>query len=190
MKIHLDDMSWPEVEEMLRRPHALLIPVGSVEQHGPHLPISVDSRCADYMAAQAARKVAAEHQIAAAVAPTIAYAEVNTFAAFPGSIGISLDTQTRLIGDIVRSCVKQGFKNIILVKETAKSLCSALNPGTIILIIQGVKRARIAQSAISKIKKQFKMTLTKRQPSFSSFLKYSAKTGRKAAESPPMIRMP
>ena len=115
MKIHLDDVSWPEVEEMLKKPHALLIPVGSVEQHGPHLPLSVDSRCANYMAEQAAKKVIAEYPITVAVAPTINYTGVETFGSFPGSIGISVDTEIRLIGDIVRSCIKQGFRNIILI---------------------------------------------------------------------------
>lgn len=115
MKIKLDDMTWPEVEEVLRAPNAVVIPVGSTEQHGLHLPLSVDSRCATYMAEQAARKVTEEHQIRAVVAPTIHYTEVVDFESFPGSIGISVDTEIRVIGDIARSLIKQGFKNIIFV---------------------------------------------------------------------------
>ena len=115
MKIKLDDMTWPEVDEVLRKPNAVLIPVGSVEQHGLHLPLSVDSRCAAYLAEQAAEKVTEDQQIRVVIAPTIQYTDVATFESFPGTIGISIDTEIRVIGDIARSFIKQGFRNIIFV---------------------------------------------------------------------------
>jgi len=115
MKVNLHDMSWPEVEEALKKPNAVLIPTGSVEQHGPHLPLSVDSRCATYIAEQAALKVTVEHQIAVLVAPALHYTDVVTFKSFPGTIGVSIDTETRVIGDISRSLIEQGFKNIVFV---------------------------------------------------------------------------
>jgi creatinine amidohydrolase len=115
MKLRLSDMRWPEVQELLKGPHAVLIPVGSTEQHGPHLPLSVDSACSTYVAEQAAAKVNAGKQVNVAVAPTIHYVDVSTFESFPGCIGISPDTEIRLIADIARSFVKQGFKNIIFV---------------------------------------------------------------------------
>jgi creatinine amidohydrolase len=115
MKVNLHDMSWPEVEEVLKKPNAVLIPIGSVEQHGPHLPLSVDSRCAIYIAEQAALKVTAEHQIAVLVAPALYYTDVVTFKSFPGTVGVSIDTETRVIGDISRGFIEQGFKNIVFV---------------------------------------------------------------------------
>ncbi|MFC1971462.1 creatininase family protein [Chloroflexota bacterium] len=115
MKIKLDDMTWPEVEEVLKNPNAMLIPIGAVEQHGTHLPLSVDSRCADYIAEHAAKKVNKEQNIRAIVAPTIPYTDVSTFEEFPGNIGITIDTAIRLIGDIARSLARQGFKNIIFI---------------------------------------------------------------------------
>ncbi|MBW1791693.1 MAG: creatininase family protein, partial [Deltaproteobacteria bacterium] len=57
MKIRLHDMKWTDVEELLRKPHVLLIPVGAVEQHARHLPLNVDSRSATHMAERAAEKV-------------------------------------------------------------------------------------------------------------------------------------
>lgn len=115
MEIMLANMSWPEVREILRKPNAMLIPIGSIEQHGPHLPLDVDSRCATFLAEQAARRVTQEQQITVVVAPTIQYTEVTTFESFPGSTGVSLDTEIRVIGDIARSFIKQGFKNILFV---------------------------------------------------------------------------
>ena len=122
MKIKLEDMTWPEVEQILKEPNAVLIPVGSTEQHGLHLPLNVDSRCAAYIAEQAAKKVTKEHQIKAVVAPAIQYTEVKTFESFPGNIGISIDTEIRLIGDIARSFIKHGFKNIIFVNGHAPNV--------------------------------------------------------------------
>ena len=122
MKTHLSDLSWPEVRELLTKPHAILIPVGSTEQHGLHLPLSVDSACAAYLSEQAAQKVGSENDITVVVAPTLHYGRVVAFAGFPGSIGISLDTATQLIADIASSLVKQGFKNIIFVNGHAENI--------------------------------------------------------------------
>jgi creatinine amidohydrolase len=115
MKTRLADFRWPEVQELLAKPHAVLIPVGSTEQHGRHLPLSVDSACSTYVAEQAAQKVNAGKKVNVVVAPGLHYVDVSTFDSFPGCIGISPKTEIRLIRDIARSFVKQGFKNIIFV---------------------------------------------------------------------------
>ena len=115
MKLKLAEMSWPEVQELMDKPNAVLLPVGSTEQHGLHLPLNVDSSCATYLSEKAAQKVNAGNQIHVIVAPTIHYTDVYTFSKFPGNIGISTDTETRLIADITRSFVRQGFRNIIFV---------------------------------------------------------------------------
>ena len=116
MKIKLEDMTWPEVEEVQKSPHVLLLPAGSVEQHGRHLPLSVDSRCPTHVAEQAALKVSSEHNIRAVVAPAMHYTETgttSTFAEFPGTIGLSVDTTAIVIEEIARSVIANGFKNML-----------------------------------------------------------------------------
>ncbi len=115
MKIRLEDMTWPEVEEVLREPNVVILPTGCLEQHGRHLPLSVDSRCATYVSEQAASKVTDEHNIRILVAPVVSYGETLTFRNFPGTIGLSVDTTTRVIEEIVRAFISQGFKNILIV---------------------------------------------------------------------------
>lgn len=115
MKIRLAEMKWPEVQELLGRPNVVLIPVGATEQHGLHLPLNVDSVCATYLSEKAAEKVNAENKIHVVVAPSIHYTDVSGFSSFPGSISITADTETRLIVDITRSFIKQGFKNILFI---------------------------------------------------------------------------
>jgi len=115
MEIKLENMSWPEVEEVLKEPNAVILPVNSVEQHGRHLPLSVDFRCPTYMAEKAARRITDEHNIRVLVAPPIIYGETTVFREFPGTIGLSADTLIRVLEDIIRSFISHGFKNILII---------------------------------------------------------------------------
>jgi creatinine amidohydrolase len=115
VKIRLEDMTWPEVEEVLEKPNVMLLPVGATEQHGRHLPLSVDFRCATYIAELAARKVTDEHNIRVLVAPVVPYGESSALTKFPGTISLSVDTTTRVIEDIIRGFISQGFKNILVI---------------------------------------------------------------------------
>ena len=116
MKVSWENMSWPEIEETLKQPNAVVLPVGSLEQHGPHLPVNVDFRCATYIAEQAANKVIEEHQIPVLVLPPMYYTETSSFCKFPGTVGVSPDTTAKVIEEIVRNLVvHQGVKNILIV---------------------------------------------------------------------------
>lgn len=133
MKVTAADMTWPEVEEVLREPNAVLLPIGSTEQHSRHLPLNVDSLTTTHIAEQAAEKVTKEHKIRALVLPTLPYGETHgdpPFSKpFPGNIGVSVDTELRIIEDLVRSLVNQGFKNIIVLnghKENITPSAAAL----------------------------------------------------------------
>ncbi|MFC1909917.1 creatininase family protein [Chloroflexota bacterium] len=115
MKIKIYDMTWEEVGEVLKKPHCLLVPVGSVEQHSTHLPLSVDTRCAEHIADQVAIKINGEGRIITIVAPTLQYTDHATFQKYPGNVGISVDTLIKVITEITHSFVSQGFKNILYV---------------------------------------------------------------------------
>lgn len=137
MDSRLSDLSWPEIAEIQKKPNLIILPIGSTEQHGPHLPINVDSCLATYLAEQAAKKVNTEQPIRVLVAPTIHYTEVDTFKEFPGTIGISLDTEVKLIQEVVRSFVTNGFNNILILNghssntipiNTALRNVSAISP--------------------------------------------------------------
>lgn len=115
MEIRLANLKWPEIAELLRKPNVVLLPTGATEQHGPHLPINVDSCCSTYLAERAALSFPAGQPIRVLVAPTVHYTEIETFKSFPGTIGISLDTEIRLLQDIVRSFIANGFNNVFVV---------------------------------------------------------------------------
>ena len=113
MTVKLDEMSWVEIKEVLKKPHVVVLPIGSTEEHGAHLPVNVDSACTIYIAEQAAQKVVDEHKINVLVAPPIPYGEISHHKMFPGTIGLKADTLIRVIKEIVESFLEQGFKNVI-----------------------------------------------------------------------------
>ncbi len=123
MTVRLAEMTWPEVKEVVRKPNVVILPFGSTEQHGPHLPLNVDSASATYITEHAAQKVMEEHKIRVLVAPTVHYTEVSFHKMFPGTIGVKMDTLIRMIVDIVNSFLEQGFNNIIAVTSHRENAC-------------------------------------------------------------------
>lgn len=118
MKLRFDEMRMPEIEEVLKKPNVVILPIGATEQHGRHLPVNKDTYGVIYNAEKVAKRVTDEHNVRVLVAPAIPYGEAYGIPPFqkllPGTISISPDTLIRLVEDIVRSLVVQGFKNILV----------------------------------------------------------------------------
>ncbi|WP_433478705.1 mycofactocin biosynthesis peptidyl-dipeptidase MftE [Spirillospora sp. CA-142024] len=90
----LADMTWPEVEGPRR---VLLVPVGSFEQHGPHLPLDTDTRIAAAVAAHVHRAFPQ-----ADLGPAVPYGASGEHAGFPGTISIGTQALARLVTELVR----------------------------------------------------------------------------------------
>jgi creatinine amidohydrolase len=107
----LEELRWPDVEQYLetRTSPTVIVPIGSTEQHGPHLPVAVD--------AFQARDLAEEIAVAADVltAPLIPYGDANHHLAFPGTVSLSTDTVVAVLEDVYASLAGHGFENIVTV---------------------------------------------------------------------------
>jgi creatinine amidohydrolase len=112
--VRMDELSWTDIRDILKKTHVVILPMGSTEEHGGHLPLNVDSYVATYVAERAAEKVMAEGDITVMVAPTMHYTDIAVHRMFPGTIGIKPDTQVKVICEIISSFLEQGFKNIIV----------------------------------------------------------------------------
>ncbi len=88
-----------------------VIPMGSTEQHGPHLPTGTDSILTERIALRAAR--VSEHPVV--VTPTFSMAFSPHHGAWPGTITLSAATMMALLGDITASVARAGFKRQLLV---------------------------------------------------------------------------
>jgi len=101
----LGERAWPQIDG---RP-TLLVPVGSTEQHGPHLPLDTDARVA---AAVALRAVAAAVALRAAavaelmVAPTVAYGASGEHEGFAGTVSIGHEALRLLVVELGRSAAR------------------------------------------------------------------------------------
>lgn len=107
----LGRLSFSEVADAAATNPVLLIPLGTVEQHGPHLPVNSDNMVANFVATQAARKTGA------LVAPAVNYGCSDVFRNFPGTISIGHDTLTRLLEEICEGYVQSGFRRIVFVNN-------------------------------------------------------------------------
>ena len=87
--------TWPEV------PHnaCVVVPVGSFEQHGPHLPLDTDTQIASHLCAQATTGV--DNVV---VAPPLSITASGEHAGFPGTISIGTEAFAAVIVELVRSC--------------------------------------------------------------------------------------
>lgn len=96
--------SWTSGRLSGSRP-TLLVPLGSTEQHGPHLPLDTDTRIAAAVAAAVAAAGARDGvvELCALVAPAIPYGASGEHQAFPGTISIGTDALGALLIEYVRS---------------------------------------------------------------------------------------
>jgi creatinine amidohydrolase len=92
--VQLTEMTWPETEG---RP-LLCIPVGSCEQHGPHLPAATDTIVAE---ALAARLAAGRRDVV--VGPSLTVTASGEHAGFPGTLSLGTDVTASVIVELVRS---------------------------------------------------------------------------------------
>jgi creatinine amidohydrolase len=94
----LGDLTWPEADG-----HAgalLVVPVGSVEQHGPHLPVDTDTVIAEAVAATAADGLAG-----VVLAPAIAYGASGEHRGFPGTVSIGTEALAAVLVELARSAL-------------------------------------------------------------------------------------
>jgi len=88
--------TWSQVA--IRQSIVLLLPLGSCEQHGPHLPLDTDTQIAQYLCAQAALQ---DNRIL--IAPSLSITASGEHAGFPGTLSIGTDALTQVLIEIVRS---------------------------------------------------------------------------------------
>ncbi|MFE3443085.1 mycofactocin biosynthesis peptidyl-dipeptidase MftE [Nocardia sp. NPDC059180] len=103
------DLTWPEAGEYVAAGVILAVPVGSTEQHGPHLPLSTDTDIALALCAG----LAAE-RTDVLVAPAVPYGSSGEHAGFPGTLSIGAAALELLIVELCRSAT-DSFDRILLV---------------------------------------------------------------------------
>ena len=108
--IWLQDMTWEEVQETIETSSkTILLPFGSTEQHGPHLPCGTDTMVAMTLAQDAASKTGVP------VAPPLWFGWSPHHMILPGTITIRPDILAEMAFDIISSLHHHGFEKFVLI---------------------------------------------------------------------------
>ena len=101
-----------EINALAARNAVVILPVGSTEQHGPHLPTQVDALLVGEIARRAARKIIATTPIV--VAPTVWSGLAEHHMSLGGTLSLDFHTFFSLLQCLCRSLVRQGFPRILI----------------------------------------------------------------------------
>jgi creatinine amidohydrolase len=111
MKYRYEEFAWPEIRDAVAQNRVAVLPVGTVEQHGPHLPLVTDVLTAAEMSRRAVERVPEN----AILLPPVYYSFNEHHMDFPGTIAVQGETVIRYVTDIGVSLARHGFRKVLLV---------------------------------------------------------------------------
>jgi creatinine amidohydrolase/Fe(II)-dependent formamide hydrolase-like protein len=106
------ELTRPDAESRFNEIDIALLPVGSVEQHGLHLPLDTDAYDADYLARRVGEACSNPKPL---VLPVISYGVSYHHDGFRGTVSISNDTLAKLVYDIGISVSRNGIKKLVII---------------------------------------------------------------------------
>jgi creatinine amidohydrolase len=106
-------LTWPRMKELAGAGTVALLPVGSTEAHGPHLPLSVDVVIAE----EVCRRVAARLTRDCVVFPPVTYALTDFAAPFAGTVTLNAEVARQMLEGILRGISSGGFGTIAVINH-------------------------------------------------------------------------
>lgn len=105
----LDELAWPEARIAIELDPRIILPVGALEQHGPHLPLGTNMR----IAARVAREVS--QRLGILRAPAFAYGTTNDSAPYPGAAGLRRKTLHRSVNELLGQWEADGIREFLII---------------------------------------------------------------------------
>lgn len=113
----LAELTTDEVSALVDAGRAVaLVPVGSTEPHGPHLPLATDVILSDEACLRAARTLR-DRSIPTVVAPAVGYGVTRYARGFRGAIGVREETLIAFLADVARALLDDGFAHVAFVNN-------------------------------------------------------------------------
>ena len=110
-KYRYDDLTWPEIKEAVARDTVVLIPVGAIEDHGPHLPLNTDNVIIEAVCFETARRSGGS----VLSLPVLPIGLDEHHMDFPGTITADIDLLLNYAAQCAISVARHGFVHIMLV---------------------------------------------------------------------------
>jgi creatinine amidohydrolase len=125
----LDEITMPQYERALHGSRTVIIPFGSLEEHGPHLPLGTDTLQVVEVCRLAAARTGAH------LAPAVPYGVCRSTRNHPGTVGIGTATLAALALDLVRDFYRHGMRRFLLISGHAGKthLCALVDAGETLL---------------------------------------------------------
>lgn len=105
--------NWPKVKALAQAGAVALVPVGSTEAHGPHLPLNVDV----VIAQEVCRRVAPRLPRDAVLFPAVAYSLTDFAAPFSGTVSLPADTARALLVGVLEGIARGGFTQLAVINH-------------------------------------------------------------------------
>lgn len=105
----LDELAWPDVRDAIDRDPRLILPVGALEQHGPHLPLGTNSHIAKHVAR------ALSDRLGVLRAPCFDYGATGGRGIFAGSVGLRRKTLHRAINELLGLWEDHGIREFLVI---------------------------------------------------------------------------
>lgn len=113
MVMFLDELTKDEFAEEVKKGSLVILPIGAVEEHGPHLPLGTDN----IQPAALAKRLS--DRFDALIAPPIWYGECSTTKNFPGTISLSFDTLRAIVREILEELCRNGIRRVLVLSGHA-----------------------------------------------------------------------
>jgi creatinine amidohydrolase/Fe(II)-dependent formamide hydrolase-like protein len=108
----LGDLTWPEARDALKRVDLALLPVGALEQHGPHSPLDTDSFDDQYLSERVAEACSEPRPL---VLPLVPYGVSYHHEDFPGTFSVTNETLARFVYEIGLAAARNSITKLVIV---------------------------------------------------------------------------
>ncbi len=108
----LGELNWPEAEQRFQEVDVALLPVGAIEQHGPHLPLDTDAYDADHLARRVAAACTDPKPL---VLPLVPYGASYHHQEFSGTLSVSPETLSQFVYEIGMSAARHGVLKLVII---------------------------------------------------------------------------
>jgi len=105
-----DQYTWLELKEVIKKQPVVILTIGSVEDHGHHLPLDTDNFLIRTLCEEAASRIPEE----VVLLPHIPYGFEDHHMDFPGTISISVENLLHFVLDVTKSVAHHGFERILI----------------------------------------------------------------------------
>ncbi|ASA78075.1 creatininase family protein [Thermococcus sp. 5-4] len=111
--MRIEELTWAEFEELKKRVDTIILPIGSVEAHGRHLPLGTDV----FAPLEIGKRVEERLRglgVEVLIAPPVWYGHTFVLDVYPGTINVASDALKAYVREIMREFAAEGFRRIVL----------------------------------------------------------------------------